>query len=162
MVKLGEWYQSHPSTGTSDSFLCLPWHPPHPQPDLPLMLKYAGGFHSWAPNQNYSLLPIDITFLMPISSWYELKTIDDILTFLSCTSIFVFLTVLIHQDYYSNFPLQQFHEVIEPDPFHMQSYFSHITCDQGSLAVYTSFWYPSQHVGYNEWPYWELKNLKYP
>ena len=60
------------------------------------------------------------------------------------------LTVRTHQEYFSISPMKQCHGVIEPDPFHVQSHSSLIPCDQGSLTAYTSFWAPSQPVGYNE------------
>ena len=48
------------------------------------------------------------------------------------------------------FYVQRCHGVIEPDPFHVKYHSIIIPCDQGYLAVYTSLWYPSKPVGYNE------------
>ena len=49
------------------------------------------------------------------------------------------------------------HSIIELDPFCVQSHSSLIPCGQGSLAVYTSFWSPSQPVGYYESFDWHHK-----
>ena len=55
--------------------------------------------------------------------------------------------------------MQQFHSVIEPDPFHVQYHLSLIPCDKVSLVFYTSFWFPSQLMGYDEGLQWKLKTL---
>ena len=59
-----------------------------PQPDLPLMPKYACDCLTQAPNQNHSSPPIYITVFTSILSWSDSTTFYEVLPVFLCTTIF--------------------------------------------------------------------------
>ena len=61
----------------------------NPQPDLPLTPNSASDCLPRAPSRNYSFPPIDTTVLMPILSWSDPATFNEILPVFLCTILFL-------------------------------------------------------------------------